>query len=63
MPLVKTKLREEPIEVPDDEVAMLRGAGLLVAVLDDDGEDDSGAPASTPAPAGDQTDTGSEEND
>ncbi|WP_161790134.1 hypothetical protein [Streptacidiphilus carbonis] len=40
MPMVKVTLFQEPIEVPDDEVPVLRAQGLLVE-----------EPAETPAKA------------
>jgi hypothetical protein len=62
MPLVKTTLRAEPIEVDDTEVVMLRGSGLLEAVLDEPGQETPPvAPRSKPAPAGDRTETGDKE--
>lgn len=44
MPLVKVSLFQDPIEVPDDEVEVLRGQGLLAEVVAD-------APAAEPVKA------------
>lgn len=35
MPLVKLTIREEPVEVDDDELAVLRGQNLIEKVLPD----------------------------
>jgi hypothetical protein len=53
MPLVKLKIRHEPIEVDDDELVNLRQQGLIEAVLDEPEavQDESAADGGNDEPA------------
>jgi hypothetical protein len=49
MPRVKLTIRDEPYEVDERELEILRGQGLLEAVLDEPGVSPQ-TPAKTPVP-------------
>ena len=49
MPLVRVRMLPEPIDVPDDEVEVLRSQGLLVEDKPADPEGAGNPPADPPA--------------